>query len=123
VAAGDVRELQKIAQLGREISGLAFGVYLGDLPLGRESALAHHAEMRGAERAILVAVDPERRVVEIVVGVDAMPLLDQRACELAVLAMVSAFPAGQIVPGIRDGVTLLADHARTPHVEHLDNPA
>ena len=47
--------------------------------------------------------------------------LDNRACELAVLAMKSCFGADDLVGGLREGVTLLAEHARAPRVLHLDD--
>ena len=47
--------------------------------------------------------------------------LDNRSCELAALAMKSCFVADDLVGGIREGVMLLAEHARTPRVLHLED--
>ncbi len=37
--------------------------------------------------------------------------------------MKSCFVADDLVGGVREGVTLLAQHARHPRVLHLDEPA
>ncbi|CAB4972382.1 MAG: DUF5130 family protein [Actinobacteria bacterium] len=122
-SGGQVSELQRVIDIGRQISGLSFGIYVGDLPGGRESAVARHAQLNDAPAAVLVAVDPADRAIEIVTGSHAVRALDDRSCELAVLAMKSSFEAGDLVGGIRDAVNLLAQRARAPHVVHEDEPA
>ena len=118
-----VSDLQRVIDLGREISGLSFGIFVGELPSGRESAVARHAQLNDAPAAVLVAVDPGARTIEIVTGSRAVRALDDRSCELAVLAMRSSFEAGDLVGGIRDAVNLLAQRARAPHIVHEDEPA
>ncbi len=113
---GQVSELQRVIDLGRQISGLGFGIYIGELPDGRESAIARHAQLADAPAAVLVAVDPAARSIEIVTGSHAFRALDDRSCELAVLAMTSSFEAGDLVGGVRDAVNLLAQRARAPHL-------
>jgi len=88
---GQVSELARVLGLGRQISGLSFGLFVGDLPGGRDSALARHAELADASAAVLVAVDPAARSIEIVTGRHTVRALDDRSCELAVLAMKSSF--------------------------------
>lgn len=122
-SSGQVRDLQRVIDLGREISGLSFGIFVGDLPSGRDSAMARHAELADAPAAVLVAVDPAAKIIEIVTGSHAVRALDDRSCELAVLAMRSSFEAGDLVGGIRDAVNLLAQRARAPHIVHEDGPA
>jgi uncharacterized membrane protein YgcG len=46
--------------------------------------------------------------------------LDDPAVRLAALAMQSAFAAGDLVGGIKQGVQMLADHARKPRTLHSD---
>jgi Domain of unknown function (DUF5130) len=116
-------DLSRIVQRARLICGFGFGVYVGPLPDGRDSAVAQHALLPDAGSAVLVAVDPARRAIEIVTGTNTMSALDNRACEFAVLAMKSCFVADDLVGGLREGVTLLAQHARHPLVLHLDEPA
>lgn len=113
-------DLTRLVQQARAICGYGFGVFVGPLPDGRESAVTQHALLPDPAAAILVAVDPSARTIEIVTGASARITLDTRACELAVLAMKSCFLADDLVGGIREGVILLAEHARAPKVYHLD---
>ncbi|MEI6362578.1 MAG: DUF5130 family protein [Actinomycetes bacterium] len=114
-------DLLRIVQRARSICGYGFGVYVGPLADGRQSAIAQHAQIADPASAVLVAVDPSAHVIEIVTGVDAAVTLDNRACELAALAMKSCFAADDLVGGIREGVNLLAEHARAPRVLHVDD--
>ncbi len=111
-----------ILRRAREISGLCFGVYVGPLPAGRDSAVGEHAKLPDPLAGVLVAVDPQAQAVEIVTGIDASRVLDNRSCELGVLTMASCFAAGDLMAGLRDGVVLLAEQARTPRVWHMDDP-
>ena len=114
-------DLTKAVQLARSICGYGFGIYVGPLADGRDSAVAQHALLPDPASAVLVAVDPSTRSIEIVTGINVIVTLDNRACELAVLAMKSCFGADDLVGGLREGVTLLAEHARAPRVLHLDD--
>jgi uncharacterized membrane protein YgcG len=96
---------------------------VGDLLNERESAIAAHARLTDPESAVLVAVDPSRRVIEVVTGTTAAKLLDDRSCELAAFTMRSSFQADDLAGGFRDGLVLLAEHARAPKVLHLNDPA
>ncbi|MDP1877536.1 MAG: DUF5130 family protein [Actinomycetota bacterium] len=120
---GQRRELSRIVQRARMISGYCFGVFVGPLPEGRVSAVAHHRSLPDPRSAVLVAVDPAARAIEIVLGSTVAIDLSTRSCELAALSMKSAFAADDLVNGLRDGVTLLAEHARHPKVLHLDDTA
>lgn len=123
VSARDRDKIQRALDLAREICGLCFAVYVGDLPNERESAMAAHAKVADPESAVLVAVDPSRRIIEIITGTTAAYLLDNRSCELGAFAMRSSFQADDLAGGIRDGLLLLAEHARAPKVLHLNDPA
>ena len=114
--------LTRSVKLAREISGLAFGVYIGELPQGRESAFARHAQLPAAESAILVAVDPDARTIDIVTGKEAHISLDDRSCDFATLAFVSCANTGDIVGGVREALIVMAEHARAPKVYNLDEP-
>lgn len=120
---GQRASLASIVEKARDMSGYEFAVYLGPLESGRDSAIALHAEMHTPEAGILVAVDPAARAIEIVTGSYVAVNLDNRSCELAVLAMKSCFLADDLVGGVREGVTLLAEHARHPRVLHLNEPS
>ena len=113
--------LARVVQRARSISGYCFGIYVGPLTNGRQTAIAQHAVLPDPRSAVLVAVDPSARTIEIVTGKTISIDLDDRACQLATLAMKSCFAADDLVGGLRDGVTLLAEHARAPKVLHLEN--
>jgi len=116
-------DLLRLVRKARSICGYGFGVYVGPLPDGRDSAVTQHALLPDAGSAVLVAVDPASRSIEIVTGVNTVSALDNRACEFAALAMKSCFAADDLVGGLREGVTLLAHHSRHPMVMHLDEPS
>ncbi len=113
--------IQRAVDLARSICGFAFAVHVGPVP-SRDAAVAIHAGLADPAGAVLVAVDPDRRVIEVVTGTRVAVPLDDRACEFAVLSMTSSFATGDLVGGIREGVVQLAEHARAPKVWHLDQP-
>jgi len=39
------------------------------------------------------------------------------------MSMTSSFAAGDLAGGLREGIVMLAEHARHPRVLHLDDPA
>ena len=126
--ASDLTPKQRVAitdavELAREISGRCFAVYVGPLEQGRDSAIAKHAQIPGAQTSVLIAVDPVARTIDIITGTQAAIDIDDRSCELAVLAMRSNFEADDLVGGIRAAAMLLAEHARAPRVLHLNEPA
>lgn len=116
-------EVERIVQRARDICGYEFGVLVGDLPEGRESALSVHAGMDTPDSAVLVAIDPARRRMDVVTGGRVRRNLDDQACEFAILALRSHLQVDDLVGGIRDCVMLLAEHARAPRTLHLDEPA
>jgi len=125
---GDLTPKQRVAisnalDLAREISGRCFAAYVGPLEQGRDSAIAKHAQIPGAESSVLIAVDLSSRTIDIVTGTQAAIDIDDRSCELAILSMRSNFAADDLIGGIRSGVMLLAEHARAPRVLHLNEPA
>ncbi|MFN2477966.1 MAG: DUF5130 family protein [Pseudonocardiaceae bacterium] len=100
-----------LARASRSAS-LHFGVYLGDLGAdtrGRAEIL-HDSMGKWADHAVLVAVSPGQRVVEVVTGCKAAHRLPDRGCKLAVESMVSSFKAGDLAGGLTAGLRMLADH-------------
>ena len=121
LSEGQRSDLKGVVQRARSICGYGFGVYVGPLADGRSSAVAIHAGLVDPASAVLVAVDPTAHAIEIVTGIDSAVTLDNRACELAALSMKSCFAADDLVGGIREGINLLAEHARAPRVLHVDD--
>ncbi|HEX2290657.1 MAG TPA: DUF5130 family protein [Pseudonocardiaceae bacterium] len=91
--------------------GLHFGVYLGDLgPDTRARAEELHELMGGrADDAVLIAVSPGQRVVEVVSGCRAHHRLPDRGCKLAVENMISSFKEGDLTGGLTSGLRILTE--------------
>lgn len=119
----DRGDATRLVRQAREISGIAFAIYVGDLPAGTASAREQLSQVPDPDATVLIAVDETRRSIDIVTGRYAQSRIDDRACEFAILSMVSCFQASDLTAGIRDGVLLLAEHARAPRVLHLDEPS
>jgi len=116
------QDIERIVQLARDICGYEFGVFVGELSAGRESALAMHAGMHDPNSAVLVAVDTKASTMDIVTGSRVHRSLDDRTCEFALLTLHSSLQVGDLVGGVRDAVMLLAEHSRAPRTLHLDEP-
>lgn len=123
ITQGQRKDLQGVVDRARTISGFAFALYVGPLEGGRDGAVAVHSSLRDPASTVLVAVDPSQRSIEIVTGVNVAVDLSGRACELAAMSMASSFAAGDLSGGLREGIVMLAEHARHPRVLHLDDPA
>ncbi len=97
--------------LASRSAGLHFGVYLGDLGSDTRSRAEELHDLMGdrADDAVLVAVSPGQRVVEVVTGCKATHRLPDRGCKLAVESMVSAFKGGDLAEGLVSGLRILAD--------------
>lgn len=115
-------EVQRVVDLARSICGFGFGVYIGPLADGRMSAVAQHASLSDPAGSVLVAVDPSAQAIEVVTGTRVAVALDDRSCEFAVMSMTSCCMNGDLVGGIRECVTQMAQHARAPKVLHLEQP-
>jgi len=93
-------------------TGLTFSVYIGELdPPTRESAEKLHKQIDDADHAVLIAVSPNQRILEIVTGGDARRRIPDRACKLAALSMSAAFSGGDLGGGIVSGIAQLVEHA------------
>jgi len=118
----DRGEVQEIVDTAREISGLAFGVVVGPLPGGAESVRVRLDATADPDASILIGIDPDQRLIAVVTGAYAQSRVNDQACELAVLAVQRTLAGGDMVAALRDGVFMLAEHARAPHVAHLGEP-
>lgn len=105
--------LDEALTLAGRITGLHYNIYLGDLGAGtRATAEQLHASIgpRAAE-AVLIAVSPGQRVVEVVTGEESARRIPDRGCKLAVLSMVASFKEGDLTGGLTSGLRMLADQA------------
>jgi hypothetical protein len=99
---------------------LRFSVYLGDL--GEDShagAQALHEKLGAVGTdSVLIAVDPQRRNVDIVTGPEARVRLADRSAKLAVMSMVASFKEGDLIGGLLNGLRMLSDQAGEPQHSH-----
>ena len=97
-------------------TGLRFTLYIGDLGAQTRARAEELFERSGSDLpdAVLIAVSPGQRVVEVVTGAAAARRLPDRACALAVLSMTNAFASGDLVGGIVNGLRQLSDQAGHP---------
>jgi hypothetical protein len=104
--------LDEALRLADQETGLTFSVYVGDLAEPtRQQAEKMHKQLDGADRAILIAVSPNQRVLEIVTGNEARKRISDRDAKLAALSMAAAFAGGDLAGGILSGIDQLASHA------------
>ncbi len=112
-------QLDRAVARARSLSGLDVSLYVGPLPEGRASARALHGARPDPDSAVLVAVDPGGRSLEIVTGPLAAERCDGRTCGLAAASMTASFGAGDLLGGIRNGLELIGTHAHRPPPHHL----
>jgi hypothetical protein len=109
--------LDEALTLSARSTGLGFSVYLGDLGEDtRATAEGLHAGSGdNPAAAVLIAVSPAQRRVEVVTGNDSARRLPDRACNLAVMSMVASFKEGDLIGGLVSGLRMLSDQAGIPH--------
>jgi uncharacterized membrane protein YgcG len=119
--ASQRHQIDKAIRDAEQMSRYEFSVYVGASE-GETRPFAErlHAALAAPDRSVLVLVDPAARIVDVVTGTEARRDLDDAEVKLAVLAMQSAFAAGDLVGGIVAGVHQLAEHARRPTLKHQD---
>lgn len=123
--AGDAFSSVQQAEIDRAIRGaettcrFEFSVYVGAVE-GDQHAYARrlHATLSSPDRSVLILVDPAAHALEVVTGSAVRRALSDDAVRLAVAGMQSAFTGGDLVGGIKHGVSQLADAARQPESLH-----
>ncbi|MEV6299810.1 DUF5130 family protein [Actinoplanes sp. NPDC051861] len=104
--------LDEALRIADQATGLNFSIYLGELsePV-RASAEELHRQARDQKHAVLVAVSPNQRVLEIVTGSEARKRISDRDAKLAGLSMAASFAGGDLAGGLLIGIDQLATHA------------
>lgn len=105
--------LEEVLRLADQATELMFSVYVGDLDEPtREHAEKLHAQLARPDEAVLLAVSPNQRLLEIVTGAKARQHIPDRAAKLAALSMSAAFAGGNLAGGIVTGIAQLASAAQ-----------
>jgi Domain of unknown function (DUF5130) len=104
--------LDEALRVADQQTGLTFSVYVGGLdePV-RSTAEALHKQIENSPTAVLIAVSPNQRVLEIVTGRDARKRISDRGAKLAALSMAASFAGGDLAGGVLAGLDQLASHA------------
>jgi hypothetical protein len=100
----------------QEETDFIFSGYIGPLPEADQSIEALQAQLPYPSRTIFIATDPDRRFARVVVGEEAALWCNQRAREMAVLAVMSAVSVGDPIGGVRDAIALLGDQSQRPAI-------
>ena len=121
-SAGERAALDAAIRKAEQLSRAEFSVFVGKAE-GEPRAFATrlHNSLVAPARSILIMVDPSARAIEVVTGAHVRRTLTDSEVELAVIAMQTAFAEGDLVGGLRRGVALLADHARSPQTLHAQD--
>src|SRR5918998_1138608 len=112
----ELARLDEALTMSSRETGLRFTLNIGDLGK-RTRVTAEELHARSGpdpSEAVLLAVSPGQRVVEVVTGATAARRMPDRACALAVLSMTGSFAAGDLVGGIVNGLRQLSDQAGHP---------
>jgi uncharacterized membrane protein YgcG len=108
------KQISRALTTARRRTGLHWAVFVGSLgPDSRAEAEARHAQLGPvAAKAVLIAVDPVAHRLEIVTGVVAGRVLDDRSCALAAASMASTFAVRDLDGGIARGILAMVEHVR-----------
>lgn len=121
LTAGDRAALDETIRRAEQLSRAEFSVFVGHAEgEPRAFAVSLHASLVAPSRSVLILVDPEARAVEVVTGSQVRRTLRDPQVELAVAQMQTLFAQGELVPGLRRGIQMLAEHARAPQTLHAE---
>ena len=115
-------EIDRAIRAAETVCRYEFSVYVGAAD-GEAGPFAQrlHAALVAPARSVLIMVDPAARLLEIVTGSVVRRDLPDDSVRLAAVAMESAFALGDLVGGIKRGVSQLADAARKPATLHASS--
>ena len=100
-------------------SRIEFSVFVGEADGDpRPFATQLHNTLVAPSRSVLIMVDPIARVIEVVTGGFVRSKITDSEVELAIAAMQTSFAAGDVAGGIRQGISMIAEHATGPKTLH-----
>lgn len=116
--------LDQTIRAAEQVCRFEFSVFVGTAE-GEPRAFAErlHASLSTPPRSLLIMVDPATRTLEVVTGREVRRVLTDHDVTLAVIEMRSEFATGDLVRGLRRGISMLAMQARAPRTLHADTPA
>lgn len=102
-------ELDDALKYGSRQSKARFAVYIGDL--GADTAARAReilADVATPNNAVLLAVSPDQRAIEVVYGADVRSRGAESAAPLGVSAAASAFKEGNLIDGLVSAVRVMS---------------
>jgi uncharacterized membrane protein YgcG len=112
--------LDQTIRAAEQVCRCEFSVFVGTAEGDpRPFAERLHAALSTPQRSVLLMVDPTARALEVVTGSEVRRHLSDREVALAVIEMQSEFAGGDLVRGLRRGITMLAMAARAPRTLHV----
>jgi len=112
-------EIDRAIRAAETVCRYEFSVYVGAAEEeAGPFAQKLHASLIAPSRSVLIMVDPAARLLEIVTGSVVRRVLPDDAVRLAAVAMESAFAEGDLVGGLKRGVSQLAEAAHQPETLH-----
>ncbi len=113
--------LDQSIRAAEQVSRFEFSVFVGAAEgEAREFAERLHASLSAPTRSILIMVDPAARLLEVVTGSEVRRVLTDHEVALAVLDMRTEFASGDLVRGLRRGISMLAMQSRAPRTLHAE---
>lgn len=100
-------------------SRIEFSVFVGEADgEPRPFATQLHNTLVAPSRSVLIMIDPVARAIEVVTGGYVRSKITDAEVELAIAAMQTSFAAGDLAVGIRQGISMIAEHATGPKTLH-----
>ena len=111
--------LDQAIRAAERVSRFEFSVFVGAADGDpRQFAERLHAALSTPARSVLVMVDPAARLIEVVTGREVRRVLSDQEVAFAVLEMRTEFATGDLLKGLRRGISMLAMSARAPRTLH-----
>jgi uncharacterized membrane protein YgcG len=111
--------IDQAIRAAEQVSRFEFSVFVGTAEGDpRQFAERLHAALSTPERSVLTMVDPVAHRLEVVTGADVRRSLTDHDVALAVLEMRTEFATGDLVRGLRRGISMLAMQSRAPRTLH-----
>jgi hypothetical protein len=113
--------LDQAIRAAEQVCRFEFSVFVGTAE-GEPRPFAErlHAALSTPARSVLIMVDPAAHVVEVVTGSEVRRYLGDREVALAVLDMQGEFAGGDLVRGLRRGISMMGMSARAPRTLHAE---
>jgi uncharacterized membrane protein YgcG len=113
--------IDQAIRAAEQVSRFEFSVFVGAAEGDpRTFAERLHAALSTPPRSVLIMVDPGARVLEVVTGREVRRVLTDHDVALAVIEMRSEFATGDLVRGLRRGISMLAMQSRAPRTLHAE---